>query len=170
MEKIRDLPCNSLDQAIDKLEQFKNFISRIDFSCFKLILDPIRVLFDIKTELHALETETSHSIIKGIELKPGQCQIRKEDVAPNKNRKYMEFKVMEITDLHSTILKYPTSSFHEITSNRLNKMYFDIESTTHDIKEFEIRQQILKFIRIILSLTWECSSIPIHIASAHGEI
>lgn len=64
------------------------------------------------------------------------------------------------------VIKNPSTSFHEITGNGLNRMYFDIESKTHWIKECEIRIQIDKFIKILLPYD---PVIPVHIATAHDS-
>lgn len=61
----------TLAEVESKLVEVRKIIDRIDFPCFKLILDPIKVAFGIKTQLNTSESEQSHTLMKGIELKPG---------------------------------------------------------------------------------------------------
>ena len=63
----------TLEEFELRVIEIKKILERIDFPRFKLILNPIKVLFNIKTELATTDSEQSHSLIKGIELKPGQC-------------------------------------------------------------------------------------------------
>jgi len=94
-------------------------------------LNPIKVMFDIQTEVTYNELDIMDRLVKGVTLQSHQCQIqierseRKEDKGTFKK---VYFMIVPFDELPELVLKHPKTSIHEITGNKVNRMYFDIES------------------------------------------
>lgn len=75
--------------------------------------------------------------------------------------------IVNFDDIIQLVNKHPKHSFHEISGNNLNRMYFDIESKDHVIEENEILAQIRTMVALFNS---DFVKYNIHIAQAHGPV
>ena len=132
-------------------------------------------MFGINVDLLYNEYDLMNTLAKGVSLQPHQVQVQIERSVQKTNEdgtklpayKKVQFVILSMDELSRIVEENPNISFHEITNNTINKMFFDIESKGQEITENEILTQIRNIVSIFNE---NFQKYEIHIASAHGVI